>query len=36
LLAEFIGHLTSAMKRLSDEPERLRALLDKMARWQSA
>lgn len=36
LLAEFIGHLTAAMKRLSDEPERLRALLDKMARWQSA
>jgi hypothetical protein len=36
LLAEYIGHLTTALKRLSDEPDNLRALVDRMARWQSA
>ena len=30
LLAEYIGHLIAMLKRVSDEPERLRALLDKM------
>jgi hypothetical protein len=36
LLVEYIGHLTVAMKRLSSEPERLRALLDKMGLWRTA
>jgi len=36
LLVEYIVHLAVAMNRLHTEPERLRALLDEMGRWQSA
>ena len=36
LLVEYISHLAVAMNRVRNEPERLRALLDEMGRWQSA